>query len=278
MRANGEEIRVAGTTIGNENRHWLVSALGFELEMELAPLMVFFRYDDVPGVIGKVGTVFGEAGIRSDRPPIVEKHFHRTPHGNPTADQKAFPEQFADASFAKQPRDDVTKQQRDCQEGDANHQTRAPPPEQLSKTLPRYLSTLAKEFPDCFAQNGGLLRKARRAIEMDVQRERCVGRNLAGPSDDEVLGVRIQIPLAKWRRVDGVEQLVQLRHVHFDDLAVFWYRIARGTTRLGCLRGIRPLNVWKRFLHRPAHPARRRRARPDSGLWTVDRSQGTTPR
>jgi D-3-phosphoglycerate dehydrogenase len=63
VRANGEEIRVSGTTIGNENRQWLVSALGFELEMELAPLMVFFRYDDVPGVIGKVGTVFGEAGV-----------------------------------------------------------------------------------------------------------------------------------------------------------------------------------------------------------------------
>jgi D-3-phosphoglycerate dehydrogenase len=63
VRANAEEIRAAGTTIGNENRHWLVSALGFELEMELAPLMVFFRYDDVPGVIGKVGTVFGEAGV-----------------------------------------------------------------------------------------------------------------------------------------------------------------------------------------------------------------------
>jgi D-3-phosphoglycerate dehydrogenase / 2-oxoglutarate reductase len=63
VRANGEEIRVAGTTIGNENRQWLVSALGFELEMELAPLMVFFRYDDVPGVIGTVGTIFGEAGV-----------------------------------------------------------------------------------------------------------------------------------------------------------------------------------------------------------------------
>jgi D-3-phosphoglycerate dehydrogenase len=40
-----------------------VNALGFELEMELAPLMVFFHYDDVPGVIGLVGTVFGEAGV-----------------------------------------------------------------------------------------------------------------------------------------------------------------------------------------------------------------------
>jgi D-3-phosphoglycerate dehydrogenase / 2-oxoglutarate reductase len=54
---------VAGTTIGRENRIWLVSALGFELEMELAPLIVFFRYDDVHGVIGRVGTLFGEAGV-----------------------------------------------------------------------------------------------------------------------------------------------------------------------------------------------------------------------
>ena len=63
VRANGDEVRVAGTTIGREHRRWLVSALGFELEMELAPLMVFFRYDDVPGVIGRVGTLFGEAGV-----------------------------------------------------------------------------------------------------------------------------------------------------------------------------------------------------------------------
>lgn len=61
--SNGNELRVAGTTIGNDNRLWLVSALGFELEMELAPLLVFFRYDDVPGVIGRVGTLFGEAGV-----------------------------------------------------------------------------------------------------------------------------------------------------------------------------------------------------------------------
>jgi D-3-phosphoglycerate dehydrogenase / 2-oxoglutarate reductase len=63
VRSNGEQVRVAGTTIGNEHRQWLVSALGFELEMELAPLLVFFRYDDVPGVIGRVGTLFGEAGV-----------------------------------------------------------------------------------------------------------------------------------------------------------------------------------------------------------------------
>jgi D-3-phosphoglycerate dehydrogenase len=63
VRGAGDEIRVAGTTIGRDHRRWLVSALGFEVELELAPLLVFFRYDDVPGVIGRVGTLFGEAGV-----------------------------------------------------------------------------------------------------------------------------------------------------------------------------------------------------------------------
>jgi D-3-phosphoglycerate dehydrogenase len=40
-----------------------VSALGFELDLEFAPLLVLFRYDDVPGVIGRVGTLFGNAGV-----------------------------------------------------------------------------------------------------------------------------------------------------------------------------------------------------------------------
>jgi D-3-phosphoglycerate dehydrogenase / 2-oxoglutarate reductase len=63
VRAGGEEWRVAGTTIGSDHRPWLVNVLGFEIELELAPLFVLCRYDDVPGVIGRVGTLFGEAGI-----------------------------------------------------------------------------------------------------------------------------------------------------------------------------------------------------------------------
>jgi len=57
------DMRVAGTTIGREHRNWLVSALGFDIEIELAPRMIVLRYDDVPGVIGRVGTLLGEAGV-----------------------------------------------------------------------------------------------------------------------------------------------------------------------------------------------------------------------
>jgi len=63
VRVGDERTRVAGTTIGSENRPWLVNAFGFELDMELAPLLVLFRYDDVPGVIGRVGTLFGDTGV-----------------------------------------------------------------------------------------------------------------------------------------------------------------------------------------------------------------------
>ena len=63
VRTGDERTRVAGTLIGSDDRQWLVSALGFELDLELAPLLVLFRYDDVPGVIGRVGTVFGEAAV-----------------------------------------------------------------------------------------------------------------------------------------------------------------------------------------------------------------------
>ena len=62
-RTGTESFRVAGTTIGRDNRQWLVHALGFDLDLELAPLLVLFRYDDVPGVIGRVGTLFGEAQV-----------------------------------------------------------------------------------------------------------------------------------------------------------------------------------------------------------------------
>ena len=63
VRTNGDEVKVAGTLIGRDDRRWLVAALGFQVDIELSPLMVFFRYDDVPGVIGRVGTLFGEAGV-----------------------------------------------------------------------------------------------------------------------------------------------------------------------------------------------------------------------
>jgi D-3-phosphoglycerate dehydrogenase / 2-oxoglutarate reductase len=63
LRSGDSAVHVAGTTIGRDHRPWIVNLLGFEIDLELAPLFVLCRYDDVPGVIGRVGTMFGEAGV-----------------------------------------------------------------------------------------------------------------------------------------------------------------------------------------------------------------------
>jgi len=63
VTTDDEEVEVAGTTVGPEHRLFLAGALGFAIDIELAPRMAFLSYDDVPGVIGKVGTMFGEAGV-----------------------------------------------------------------------------------------------------------------------------------------------------------------------------------------------------------------------
>jgi D-3-phosphoglycerate dehydrogenase len=59
----GGEVAVSGTTIGPEPRLFLAGALGYGIDIELAPHMIFLVYDDQPGVIGRVGTLCGEARV-----------------------------------------------------------------------------------------------------------------------------------------------------------------------------------------------------------------------
>lgn len=63
IRTDSEEVTVSGTTIGPEPRLFIASALGHGIDIEIAPHMVFVRYDDRPGVIGRVGSMFGDAGV-----------------------------------------------------------------------------------------------------------------------------------------------------------------------------------------------------------------------
>jgi D-3-phosphoglycerate dehydrogenase len=63
IRVSCDGQSVAGTTIGRENRPWLVEVEGYQLEIELAGHMVVMLNDDRPGMIGRVGTAFGEDGV-----------------------------------------------------------------------------------------------------------------------------------------------------------------------------------------------------------------------
>ncbi|MBC7461990.1 MAG: phosphoglycerate dehydrogenase [Thermoleophilia bacterium] len=54
---------VVGTVIGANDRPWLTHILGHSIDIELVPYMAFFEYSDVPGVVGKVGSALGAAGV-----------------------------------------------------------------------------------------------------------------------------------------------------------------------------------------------------------------------
>jgi D-3-phosphoglycerate dehydrogenase len=61
--SGGDRVAVAGTGIGPSRVPHLVEVQGRRLTIELEPFVTVFRYADVPGMIGRVGTLFGRYGI-----------------------------------------------------------------------------------------------------------------------------------------------------------------------------------------------------------------------
>ena len=55
-------VSVDGTIVGRHGER-VVKVNDFDIEVEPAPNMVFFNYEDRPGIIGKVGTILGEHAI-----------------------------------------------------------------------------------------------------------------------------------------------------------------------------------------------------------------------
>jgi D-3-phosphoglycerate dehydrogenase / 2-oxoglutarate reductase len=56
-------IRVAGTLIGRRNRPHLLEAWDQRFDVQLEDHITLLRYSDVPGMIGRVGTIFGQHGV-----------------------------------------------------------------------------------------------------------------------------------------------------------------------------------------------------------------------
>lgn len=57
------KLVVGGTTIGPRHRPRFVQIYRHDIDIEPARYMAFFRYDDIPGMIGRVGTLLGDRGI-----------------------------------------------------------------------------------------------------------------------------------------------------------------------------------------------------------------------
>ncbi len=63
VSSGDQSVRVVGTLIGQRHRAHLLEAWGQRFDVQLEQHITLFRYRDVPGMIGRVGTVFGERGI-----------------------------------------------------------------------------------------------------------------------------------------------------------------------------------------------------------------------
>jgi D-3-phosphoglycerate dehydrogenase / 2-oxoglutarate reductase len=59
----GGKIEIGAALLGKRDQPRIVSLLGYELDMAPSKNMAFFLYKDRPGVIGKIGTIIGEAEV-----------------------------------------------------------------------------------------------------------------------------------------------------------------------------------------------------------------------
>ena len=79
---SGEQgVRVVGTNLGRRDRPHLLEVWGQRFNIQLEEHVTLFRYSDVPGMIGRVGTVFGDHGIN-----IVSAAVGRQPDGDEPSD------------------------------------------------------------------------------------------------------------------------------------------------------------------------------------------------
>ena len=63
LESGGESVEVVGTGVGPRNVPYLVGVWGQSFYMPFADHLAIFRYADQPGMIGRVGTAFGQHGV-----------------------------------------------------------------------------------------------------------------------------------------------------------------------------------------------------------------------
>jgi D-3-phosphoglycerate dehydrogenase len=63
LRSGDETTEVAGTGVGPRNIPYLARVWSEDFYLPFAEHLAIFRYTDQPGMIGRVGTVFGEEGV-----------------------------------------------------------------------------------------------------------------------------------------------------------------------------------------------------------------------
>ena len=79
VSGGGARTRVVGTVLGRRDRPHLLEAWGSRFNVQLEQHLAIFRYEDRPGMLGRVGVALGEAGVN-----IVSAAVGRRPDGDGT--------------------------------------------------------------------------------------------------------------------------------------------------------------------------------------------------
>ena len=97
-----DRTRVVGTVLGARHRPHLLEAWGSRFNVQLEPHLAVFRYTDQPGMLGRVGTMLGDAGVN-----IVSAAVGWKPDDDPSDDavmvvtaDAAIPQEVVDAIVA----------------------------------------------------------------------------------------------------------------------------------------------------------------------------------
>ena len=76
-----QRTRAVGTLIGQRHRPHLLEIWGQRFDIQLEGQLTVFRYRDLPGMIGRVGTVFGEHGINIISAAVGREGAEASAHG-----------------------------------------------------------------------------------------------------------------------------------------------------------------------------------------------------
>ena len=62
-KRDGDQVAVGGTLVGLTNSERFVHVYEYDIDLGPSQYMAFFRYADIPGMIGKIGTILGDNDI-----------------------------------------------------------------------------------------------------------------------------------------------------------------------------------------------------------------------
>ena len=136
-----------------------------------------------------------QANLRSNRPPVVEKYFQGAPHRDPASNKQALAHDLGPAAAWKKDGECIAYPDRQRQTCETDGETDSSAAEQLAQPAARAGGACPEELVNRVAEDDRLIGAPWRPLQMDKQRELCVGREVSAPVHDELLGTRVEIAL-----------------------------------------------------------------------------------